>query len=128
MSSKGEIIFFMKFKGISDGEVIAKWLYENVAKIGVNLSFEFKRDLSVSYCEISYETLASAPLYKEFSDEYLIKVHVDEFLVGIKTEKGITFGVQKECPYCACEPSKTRHYYERDFVVQEDKCQPASDR
>ncbi len=118
MSSKGEIIFFMKFKGISDGEVIAKWLYENVAKLGVNLSFEFKKDLSVSYCEISYECFASAPLYKEFSDEYLIKVHVDEFLVGIKTEKGIVFSVQKECPYCACEPSKPKYYLdERDFAI-----------
>ena len=110
MSSKGEIIFFMKFKGISDGEMIAKWLYDNIANLGVNLNFAFKRDLSVSYCEISYETLASAPLYKEFADEYEIKVYVDEFLVGIKTEKGITFGVQKECPYCACEPRKSHNY------------------
>ena len=70
MSSKGEIIFFMKFKGISDGEVIAKWLYDNIANLGVSLNFAFKRDLSVSYCEISYETLAAAPLYKEFADEY----------------------------------------------------------
>src|SRR5436190_22714271 len=111
--SKNEIIFFMRFKGIADGEVIAKWLYDNVAYLGVNLSFEFKKDMSVSFCEISYESFASAPLYKEFSDEYLIKVHVDEFLVGIKTPNGITFGVQKECPYCACEPSKSRNYLDK---------------
>jgi hypothetical protein len=118
--SKGEIIFFMRFKGVLDAEMIAKWLYDNVAKLGVNISFEFKKDLSISSCEISYECFASAPLYKEFSDEYLIKVHVDEFLVGIKTENGIVFSVQKECPYCACEPSKLRyHHNERDLVIQE---------
>ena len=116
--SKNEIIFFMRFKGFSDGEVIVKWLYENIANLGVSLNFEFKKDLSVSSCEISYETLASAPLYKEFADEYSIKVYVDEFLVGIKTPNGITFGVQKECPYCACEPRKSRNYLIEEGYAQ----------
>jgi len=119
---KTEIVFFMRFKGFSDGEVIAKWLYDNMAYASVNISFEFKKDLSVRSCEISYESYSSSPLYKEFSDEYLIKVEVDEFLVGIRTPDGVTLRVQKDCPYCACEPSKSRNYIldERDFVIERD--------
>ena len=113
--SKREIIFFMRFKGFSDGELIAKWLYDNLAYSDVNLSFRFNKDLSIAFCEIAFEKLAPAPFNEETMDEYLIKVQVGEFLVGVKTEEGVSLYIQKECPYCLCEPRRVPNYLiERD--------------